>query len=97
MTTCGERQGETVKTKKRITTGRPTGFLLFGLGLSMALAVAAPALAQTPDGADVSTTPWIASDKADYPPGGHVVLTGGNWKPGEKVHINVDDDQTKTW
>jgi hypothetical protein len=41
--------------------------------------------------------PSIRSDKDDYPAGGLVVLTGGDWEPGKTVHIKVDDDQTKTW
>ena len=41
--------------------------------------------------------PTISSDKADYPPGGTVVLTGSNWQPGESVNIFVNDDAGKTW
>jgi MBG domain (YGX type)/YDG domain/HYR domain len=41
--------------------------------------------------------PWIASDKDDYAPGERVHLTGGNWQPGESVHINVNDDEGQTW
>ena len=41
--------------------------------------------------------PSITSDKADYAPGELVTLTGAGWQPGESVHINVDDDQTKSW
>ena len=41
--------------------------------------------------------PTIQSDKADYPPGALVTLTGSGWQPGETVNIVVDDDQTKTW
>src|SRR5215208_6675091 len=44
-----------------------------------------------------SLTPTISSDQADYPPGATVTLTGSNWQPGESVHINVNDDQGKTW
>src|SRR5919107_1134019 len=39
----------------------------------------------------------IQSDKDDYAPGKTVTLTGSNWQPGESVHINVNDDQGKTW
>src|SRR3954454_4824071 len=42
-------------------------------------------------------TPCIQSDKDDYPPGGLVSLTGGNWQPGESVHLYVNDDQGRTW
>jgi hypothetical protein len=41
--------------------------------------------------------PTIQSDKADYAPGELVTLTGSGWQPGESVHINVNDDQGKTW
>ena len=43
------------------------------------------------------SAPTIQSDKADYAPGELVTLTGSGWGAGESVHINVDDDQTKTW
>ena len=39
--------------------------------------------------------PTIVSDKADYPPGGTVVLTGTNWLPLDTVTINVNDDDGK--
>src|SRR3954454_1463155 len=51
---------------------------------------ASPAQAET-------GTPWIQSDKDDYPPGGLVSLTGGDWQPGESVHLYVNDDQGRTW
>jgi hypothetical protein len=41
--------------------------------------------------------PTIQSDKDDYPPGGRVMLTGGNWQPGETVHIYVNDDHGSSW
>src|SRR5436190_8528270 len=46
--------------------------------------VAAPATTQG--------APTIVSDKADYGPGDLVTLTGGNWQPGESVHVVVNDD-----
>src|SRR5215217_911850 len=46
--------------------------------------VAAPATTQA--------APTIVSDKADYGPGDLVTLTGGNWQPGESVHVVVNDD-----
>ncbi|HWF51466.1 MAG TPA: hypothetical protein VG294_12575, partial [Solirubrobacteraceae bacterium] len=45
----------------------------------------------TPSGATIS------SDKADYAPGDHVVLTGTGWQPGESVSVNVDDNENQTW
>src|SRR5215216_5683993 len=39
----------------------------------------------------------IHSKEADHTPGATVTLTGSNWQPGEYVHINVNDDQGKTW
>ncbi|MDQ3889547.1 MAG: MBG domain-containing protein [Actinomycetota bacterium] len=44
-----------------------------------------------------SDPPWIASDQPDYSPGATVTLTGGNWQPGESVHIFVNDDEGRTW
>jgi len=41
--------------------------------------------------------PTLVSDKADYPPGGTVVLTGENWAPGEQIHITANDDAGQTW
>ena len=40
-----------------------------------------------PDGTTSASLPTIQSDKADYPPGGAVTLTGSNWQPGESVNI----------
>ncbi|HET9544906.1 MAG TPA: hypothetical protein VFO88_04970, partial [Gaiellaceae bacterium] len=70
--------------------------LVLAAAVAGALLVAVPATA-TPDGADTSTAPWIASDKPDYAPGERVTLNGGNWEPGESVRIEVEDDQGKTW
>jgi hypothetical protein len=39
----------------------------------------------------------IQSEEASDAPGKTVTLTGSNWQPGESVHINVIDDQGKTW
>ena len=41
--------------------------------------------------------PWIQSDQLDYAPGSTVTLTGGNWQPGESVHILVNDTNGHTW
>src|SRR3954452_16253561 len=48
------------------------------------------------DGAS-TTNPWIQSDQAEYSPGSTVTLSGGNWQPGESVHILVDDANGHTW
>ncbi|CAN5787704.1 hypothetical protein BH23CHL8_BH23CHL8_24570 [soil metagenome] len=42
-------------------------------------------------------TPWIGSDRDDYAPGGYVILTSGDWQPGESVHLFVNDDEGRTW
>ena len=47
--------------------------------------------------ANTLPTQTIQSDKDDYTPGKTVTLTGSKWQPGESVHINVNDDQGKTW
>jgi hypothetical protein len=39
-----------------------------------------------------ATSPWIVSDLDDYPPGGLVTLTGGDWVPGQIVELLVEDD-----
>src|SRR5437763_514500 len=44
-----------------------------------------------------TTSPWVASDQADYAPASTVTLTGGNWAPGETVHLFVDDTNGHTW
>jgi hypothetical protein len=61
----------------------------------------AMALVSDPSGDTSATTtsssPTITSDKADYAPGELVTLTGSGWQADELVHINVNDDQGKTW
>jgi len=44
-----------------------------------------------------SGPPTIASDQADYPPGGHVFLTGTNWQADEPVHLFVNDNVGNSW
>ncbi len=44
-----------------------------------------------------TTSATIQSDKDDYAPGELVSLWGSNWTPGDSVHINVNDDEGKTW
>ncbi len=70
-----------------------TWFLLVLLALTACGRDVAPDTTQVRNAA----APTITSDKEDYAPGELVTLTGSNWQPGESVHINVDDDQTKTW
>ncbi len=73
------------------------------LALCVALAFASAALALgfavTANAQESGSTsqPTISSDKADYPPGATVVLTGTGWQPGESVHIHVNDEAGKTW
>src|SRR5919202_6233512 len=62
--------------------------------LSVAALVAGFALKAS---AQEAASPTISSDKADYPPGGSVILTGAGWQPGESVNIFVNDDVGKTW
>src|SRR3954449_10731785 len=47
--------------------------------------------------ATASSPPSIASDKADYPAGATVTLTGADWQGDTTVHIAVDDTNGKTW
>src|SRR5918998_1073676 len=67
-------------------------FLTFALIL-----LAVPAVAFGLEAGGTSASPTIQSDKADYRPGETVTLTGSNWQSGESVHINVNDDDGKTW
>ena len=83
-------------TTRRTVFRRPASFLALPVCILTALALAGTAAA-TPDGADTSTAPWVASDKPDYAPGERVTLDGGAWQPGEAVRIEVEDDQGKTW
>jgi len=60
----------------------------------------AMALVSDPSGdasATTSSSPTIASDKADYAPGELVTLTGGNWQAGESVNIKVNDTYGASW
>jgi hypothetical protein len=47
--------------------------------------------------AAAAAPPTIVSDKADYSPGSTVTLTGANWRPGEAVHLFVNDDDSQSW
>jgi hypothetical protein len=75
---------------KKIFTIRNINMVLV---LMMLLAMPGTALARTM----LDSTPSIAADQADYPPGAIVTLTGANWQPGEAVHIFVNDDAGQTW
>src|SRR5437764_7636150 len=70
--------------------------MLVGLLAALSMGGAMPAFGMGTDGAS-TTNPWIQSDQADYAPGSTVTLTGGNWAPGESVHIFVDDTNGHTW
>ncbi|MBK6440844.1 MAG: hypothetical protein IPH27_05605 [Actinomycetales bacterium] len=63
-------------------------------GLAVLVVVATLGLVSVAHGAG---TPTLTSDKADYPPGGAVVLSGTGWASGEQVHITVNDDAGQTW
>jgi hypothetical protein len=60
-------------------------------------AFAGGAHAMTRTGGTGTTDPWVSSDMPDYPPGATVGLLGGNWQPGEVIHIVVNDDAGQTW
>src|SRR3954471_1642517 len=69
--------------------------LLVALLSLAALGWSASASADVPAPGDFSPSVW--SDKADYSPGEHVLLSGSNWAAGESVHITVNDDAGSTW
>src|SRR5215212_9890624 len=48
-------------------------------------------------GANTLPAQTIRSEEANDAPGKTITLTGSNWQPGESVHINVTDNQGKTW
>src|ERR687897_3064016 len=75
--------------------GRTRTWLALAFVLVGALGITVTATADDPVGH--LGPPWIASDQADYPPGGAVMLDGGNWQPGESVHITVNDDVGQSW
>jgi hypothetical protein len=70
-------------------------FLAAALIAFAALIGSASAHADVPASGDFSPAIW--SDKADYSPGEHVVLSGANWQAGESVHVTVNDDAGSTW
>src|SRR3954447_8918527 len=70
-------------------------FFVAALVAIAALVSSTSAHADVPAPGDFSPSIW--SDKADYSPGEHVVLSGANWAAGESVHITVNDDAGSTW
>ena len=56
----------------------------------------APTVTATATAAPV-LPPFIQSDKDDYYMGETVILTSGNWQPGESVHLIINDDIGDTW
>jgi YDG domain-containing protein/Big-like domain-containing protein len=87
-----------VKISAHIRIPRRGVLRLLAATAAVVLCAAAPgaAFAIGTDGVSM-TNPWIHSDQADYPPGATVTLAGGNWSPGEIVHIVVDDTNGHTW
>jgi hypothetical protein len=61
------------------------------------LAMGSSAAQAMPVDGGTATNPWVQSDELDYAPGSTVTLSGGNWQPGENVHIFVDDTNGHTW
>ena len=59
--------------------------------------ITAPAPTNDTSGSTAATLATIQSDRADYPPGATVNLTGSGWQPGEWVDIVVNDDVGQTW
>ena len=47
--------------------------------------------------ASVTYSPTIASDKADYPPGATVTITGAGWPAQDAIVVQTDDAIGKTW
>jgi uncharacterized repeat protein (TIGR01451 family) len=45
----------------------------------------------------VTYTPTIATDKADYPPGATVTITGAGWPAQDAIIVQTDDAIGKTW
>src|SRR5213082_2912463 len=70
--------------------------MLVGLLAALSMGGAMPAFGMGTGGGS-TTNPWIQSDQADYGPGSTVTLNGGNWAPGENVHVFVDDANGHTW
>ena len=78
------------------TSGAPAVMLLISIvaALVAAFAFSSAALASADAGA---VPPAISSDKPDYAPGELVTLRGSNWRAGETVTIDVNDNAGQTW
>src|SRR3954469_17910922 len=69
-------------------------FLLAALIAIAALIGTASAHGDVPAPGDFSPAIW--SDKADYSPGEHVVLSGANWQAGESGRVTLNDHAGST-
>src|SRR5438067_9757061 len=79
------------------TFALPTSFA-GGFGATATSALGATATTSFTNAfAAASAPPTMISDQSDYSPGATVTLSGANWRPGEPVHLFVNDDQGKTW
>jgi hypothetical protein len=100
MDLSGNRGNHLTEEKENTVAGRLKGRLsLLVLAFAVAMLIL-PAMAFGQDAGGSTTSspaPTIQSDKDDYPPGAHVILTGSNWKPGERVHIYVNDTEQQSW
>src|SRR5207247_7314121 len=47
--------------------------------------------------ASISYSPTIATDKADYPPGATVTITGAGWPAQDAIVLQTDDAIGRTW
>ena len=84
-------------TPSGLSVPSPTGLVRTSLLVLISLLVALVTPLGVTAASAQTSLPSIVSDKDDYAPGELVTLTGAGWQPGESVHINVDDDQTKSW
>src|SRR5215210_6487122 len=94
---CRDKGEEgTTDMRARLTSRLSLLILSFAVALLVFPAMAF-AEVMSPDGTTASSTPTIASDKADYSPGELVTLTGSGWQAGESVRVHVNDDEGQTW
>ena len=72
--------------------------MLHGLvAVAVVAGLSLPAVAMFAQPAGATSTPTIASDQADYPPGATVTLAGTNWQGDTSVTIFVNDSIGNTW
>src|SRR5215208_1563176 len=83
-------------TDMRTSLRSKVALLFIAFAALLAFPAMASALVSDPSGT-TPLSPTITSDKADYAPGELVTLSGGNWQPGESVHINVNDTYGASW